>query len=206
MRIRLEPSMENGFVTTATVRMPISFASCATTGAAPAPALPPPLPMPSTLITPVSLYPSISSNIPLSLLQPPHPQDLQIPVEPGPHPVERARQVVPRLHAFGPRLHRLPAVQQQSDARCVDRIAHDVRQTVDELRDAEPHRHVEHFFGELDRAFHLRAAAREHDAGRHELLEAAAPKLLAHELIELLVARLGDLGERLARAPPRRPV
>src|SRR5205814_683218 len=100
-------------------------------------ALPPPPPMPSTLITAVSLYPSISSNIPLSLLKPTNPQDLQIPVEPGPHPVERARKVVPRLHAFGPRLHRLPAVQQQSDARCVDRIAHDVRQTVDELRDAE---------------------------------------------------------------------
>jgi hypothetical protein len=33
----------NGFVTTATVRMPSSFASCATTGAAPVP-VPPPMP------------------------------------------------------------------------------------------------------------------------------------------------------------------
>ena len=42
-RMRFGPSMPNGFVTTATVRMPISFASCATTGAAPVP-VPPPKP------------------------------------------------------------------------------------------------------------------------------------------------------------------
>ncbi len=40
---RLRPSMSNGFVTTATVRMPSSFATCATTGAAPVP-VPPPMP------------------------------------------------------------------------------------------------------------------------------------------------------------------
>ena len=42
-RMRFGPSMQNGFVTTATVKMPISFASCATTGAAPVP-VPPPKP------------------------------------------------------------------------------------------------------------------------------------------------------------------
>ena len=40
---RLRPSMSNGLVTTATVRMPSSFATCATTGAAPVP-VPPPMP------------------------------------------------------------------------------------------------------------------------------------------------------------------
>ena len=40
---RLLPSIENGFVTTATVRIPSSFATCATTGAAPVP-VPPPMP------------------------------------------------------------------------------------------------------------------------------------------------------------------
>src|SRR6202043_3057235 len=40
---RLLPSISNGLVTTATVRMPSSFATCATTGAAPVP-VPPPIP------------------------------------------------------------------------------------------------------------------------------------------------------------------
>src|SRR6478736_11165 len=40
---RLLPSISNGRVTTATVRMPSSLASCATTGAAPVP-VPPPMP------------------------------------------------------------------------------------------------------------------------------------------------------------------
>ena len=42
-RERLLPSISNGLVTTATVRMPSSFATCATTGAAPVP-VPPPMP------------------------------------------------------------------------------------------------------------------------------------------------------------------
>ena len=42
-RARLPPSMLKGRVTTATVRMPSSRASCATTGAAPVP-VPPPMP------------------------------------------------------------------------------------------------------------------------------------------------------------------
>ena len=41
--MRRRPSNGNGLVTTATVRMPISLASCATTGAAPVP-VPPPMP------------------------------------------------------------------------------------------------------------------------------------------------------------------
>src|SRR5579862_9376918 len=40
---RLLPSISNGLVTTATVRMPSSLATCATTGAAPVP-VPPPIP------------------------------------------------------------------------------------------------------------------------------------------------------------------
>src|SRR6266568_968095 len=42
-RMRRTPSKWNGLVTTPTVRMPISFAQCATTGAAPVP-VPPPMP------------------------------------------------------------------------------------------------------------------------------------------------------------------
>src|SRR6185369_9347499 len=131
---------------------------------------------------------------------------LQIPLKPAFHLVERAGETVSRLGAFSLRLHRLLAVQEQPDAGRVDWIAHDIREAIDELRNAEPDRHVEHFLGELDRALHLGAAAREHDAGRDHLLEAAAPELLAHELIELLVTRLDDLGERLLRQSPRRPV
>src|SRR4029077_7982070 len=70
----------------------------------------------------------------------------------------------------------------------------------------EAHRYVEHFFRELDGAFHLGAAAGQHDAGGDHFLEAAAPQLLAHQTEELLVARLDDLGERLPREAPRRPL
>src|SRR6185503_6311735 len=288
-RMRFGPSMLNGFVTTATVRMPISFASCATTGAAPVPvpppkpavmnsmsapsmtsrmrsrssiaawrptsglapaprpfvmlqpicrpvftlahlsacasvfaqmkstpsipartmcatALPPPPPIPSTLMTAVWLYPSISSNIVRFSSS---------------RVIREALEILlkPRLHAFvgvtdtefgrsrlcfG--LLRLFAVEQQPDSRRMNRVAHDVRETFDELRHAQAHRHVEHFFRELDGAFHLRAAAREHDAGGHELLEARAAQLFANELEQLLVARLDDLRQCLAREPARWPV
>ena len=63
---------------------------------------------------------------------------------------------------------------------------------------------MEHFLGELDGAFHLGAAAGQHDAGGDHFLEAAAPQLLAHQAEQLLVARLDDLGERLSREAPCR--
>ena len=54
----------------------------------------------------------------------------------------------------------LAAEQQQADAGRVNRIAHDVDEAGDVLRHAEAHRHVEHFLGELDDAFHLRRCRR----------------------------------------------
>ena len=51
---RTLPSIENGLVTTATVRAPSSFAHCATTGAAPVP-VPPPIPaVTNTMSAPLS--------------------------------------------------------------------------------------------------------------------------------------------------------
>jgi hypothetical protein len=69
---------------------------------------------------------------------------------------------------------KLLAIEQQTDTRSVNRVAHDIRQTLDNLRHAKTHRHVKHFFREFDRTFHFGAAAGEHDARRHQLLEAAA--------------------------------
>ena len=95
-------------------------------------------------------------------------------------------------------------VEQQPHARGKNRVAHHIGEPAHGLRDAEAHRHVEHLLGQLDRAFHLGAAAGEHDARGDHLLEAAAAQLLAHQAEELLVARLDDLGERLPRQAPRR--
>ena len=77
-------------------------------------------------------------------------------------------------------------VLQKPYARGENGIAHDVRQPVHGLRNAEAHRNVEHFFGQLDGAFHLGAAAGEHDARRDHFFEAAAAKLFAHEAEQLL--------------------
>ena len=41
----------------------------------------------------------------------------------------------------------------------MNRIAHDIDEAADVLRHAETHWHVKHFFRELHRTVHLRAAA-----------------------------------------------
>ena len=58
--IRVRASNENGFVTIPTVRIPISFASCATTGAAPVP-VPPPIPHVTNTISAPRIISVISS-------------------------------------------------------------------------------------------------------------------------------------------------
>src|SRR5208283_230464 len=135
--------------------------------------------------------------------------------------VESKVALKPGLHAFQYRLHaarqqrRIPRgtqiqiafrVKQQADAGGMNRIAHHVEQSGDVLGHAEPHRHVKHLLGELDGTFHLGAAAGEHDASRHGLLQPGAAQLVANQCEQFLVARLDDFGERLAREPPRRTV
>src|SRR6516165_7886110 len=292
---RLLPSISKGLVTTATVRMPSSRATCATTGAAPVPvpppipavmnsmsqpstsstmrsrssiaawrptsgsapapsplvmlqpicsavltlaclsawlsvlmhmnstpsmphatmcatALPPPPPTPITLMMALWLYASISSNM-FSLLYTNTSGWLnsrslalsasKVPLKPGAHAVEH-RLRVPQ----GARATRgqsvVTGVEQQPHTGGIDRVAHHVGEAAHRLRQAQAHRNVEHFLGELDGAFHLGAAAGQHDAGSDHFLEAAAPQLLAHQPEELLVARLDDLGEGLARQAARR--
>src|SRR5215472_9554879 len=130
-------------------------------------ALPPPPPTPITLMTALWLYASISSNM-LLLLERikgwlslrSHVCQLQnlsaskITLEPGTHALE---------HRLAVGAERMPAAcghqvvareQQQSHAGRVNRIPYHVGEPGDRLRDAEAHRHVEHFLGELDRAFH----------------------------------------------------
>ena len=72
-------------------------------------------------------------------------------------------------------------VQQQPDPGGVDRIAHYIDEAADVLRHAEAYRHVEHFFGELNGPLHFGAAAGEHDAGRHRLLQASAAQLISNQ-------------------------
>src|SRR3546814_7359148 len=55
------------------------------------------------------------------------------------------------------------------------------------LRDAHAHRHLQHFLGQLDHAFHLRGAAGEHHPGAHVLLETRAAQFGLHHLEDLLV-------------------
>src|SRR5437867_12154740 len=212
---RLLPSISKGLVTTATVRMPSSCATCATTGAAPVP-VPPPPPTPITLITALWLYASISSNMVLLLTQIQRLVESlfalssllalsasKVALEPRTHALEHRLAVpaegTPAMH----RQHVVARVEQQPHAGGKDRVAHHLGEAPHALRDAETHRHVEHLLGELDRAFHLGAATGEHDAGGDHFLQAAAPQLLVHESEQLLVARLDDLGERLARETAR---
>src|SRR5687768_2369421 len=124
-------------------------------------ALPPPPPIPSTLMTAVWLYPSISSNIPLSCLV--IREALEILLKPRLHTFECIAEPELGRRRFRSRIECLLGVEQQPDSSGVNRVADDVRKTFDELRHAETHRHVKHFFGELDRALHLGAAARQHD-------------------------------------------
>ncbi len=70
----------------------------------------------------------------------------------------------------------------------------------------ETHRHVEDFLGELDRAFHLGATARQNDPGGNHLFKPAPAQLLTHQPKQFLVARLDDLGECLAGKAPGRTI
>src|SRR5260221_634645 len=131
----------------------------------------------------------------------------KIALKPRLHPVENglhaARQERP-LRA--PNVHVAFCVQQQPDARGMDRIADHTDESADVLRHPQAHRHVEHFFRELDGAFHLGTAAGQHDAGGHRLLEARAAQFVANQREQFLVARLHDFGQGLAREPAGRPV
>ena len=62
LRIRVFPSNAKGFVTTAIVRMPMSLAISATTGAAPVP-VPPPMPAVTNTISAPLSAPAISSRL-----------------------------------------------------------------------------------------------------------------------------------------------
>ncbi len=88
----------------------------------------------------------------------------------------------------------------------MDRIADDIGQPGHVLRQTDAHRQVEYFLGEFDDAFHLRATARQHDAGRDQALVAGPAQLGLHHAEQFLVARLHPFGQRLPREPARRTV
>src|SRR5512141_1793770 len=115
---------------------------------------------------------------------------LKIALEPGLHAVHDAARAARDLRTPPAADVVLAPEQQQADARRVYRVAYDVHEAAHALRQAEPHRRVEHFLGEIDDAFHLRAAAGQHDARGDVLVEARAAQLLAHQREEFLVTRL----------------
>src|SRR5882724_10858214 len=127
--------------------------------------------------------------------------------KPGLHSLEdilHAAREQRRFHALS--IEIALGVEQEPDAGGMNRITHHVHQPADVLRHAQAHGHVKHLLGEFDGAFHLGTAARQHDAGRHLLLQAGAAQFIADQTEQLLIARLDDLGERLPGQTPRRPV
>src|ERR1700735_4189714 len=150
-------------------------------------ALPPPPPTPITLITALWLYASISSNIACSL--DPHSGLLQIEkseiaLKPGLHPVNDALSPGASPAIVGRSV--VAGVEQEPHAGRIDRAAHRLGKSGHVLRQAQAHRHVEHFLGQFDGALHAGAATGQHDAGRDRLLEAAASQLIAHQAEQLL--------------------
>src|SRR5580692_9312055 len=130
----------------------------------------------------------------------------KVTLEPGTHPVDDRLSVSAQGSPASYGHSVVTGVEQKPDTRGKYGIAHDVREALHGLRQAETDGYVKNFFGKLDGAFHLGAAPGEHDAGRDDFLEAAAAKLLAHETKQLLVTGLHDLGESLTREPARRTI
>src|SRR5690606_35457245 len=86
-----------------------------------------------------------------------------------------------------PRMLDLAAHQQQAHAGGMHGVAHHLAQAGGVLRDADAHRHLQHFLGQLDHAFHLRSATGQHHARTHQLLATGAAQLGLDHLEALLV-------------------
>src|SRR5690606_29755266 len=112
----------------------------------------------------------------------------KVSLEPRFHSAQHTAHVAAERTFAPPAQVVLAPIQKEPDAGRMDRITDDVDQARDVLRNAEPHGHVKHFFRKLDRAFHLRAAAREHDACCDHFLETRAAQLLANQREQFLVA------------------
>src|SRR3546814_172781 len=93
----------------------------------------------------------------------------------------------------------LAAHQQQAHAAGVHRVVDHFAKAGHVLRDAHAHRHLQHFLGQFDHAFHLRGAACEHHPGAHVLLETRAAQFGLHHLEDLFVAGLHRLDRKSTR-------
>src|SRR6266581_2808775 len=232
--MRRTPSNEKGLVTTATVRMPISWATSATTGAAPVPvpppipavmtamnstpatpfrimwstALPPAPPTPITLITvPLNVFSTISNMLASfrDEIEKHLPALLKIALKPFAHPSEHlSERAALPRDQAALRLHY--AFEQQADARGIARAADHVRKRARVAGDAQPHRHVKNLLAQLDHALHHGRAAREHHSRGQQLLVTGIAQHLLDKRVELLDAGLDHLGERLAGEHPGRAV
>src|SRR5262249_13568997 len=72
-------------------------------------------------------------------------------------------------------------------------------------REAAPRRDAEDLLGQLGHALEDRRPARQHRAGREDVLQARLGQLLAHVLEDLLHARRDDVHQHRARQEPPRP-
>src|SRR5450830_141944 len=188
-------------------------------------ALPPPPPTPITLMTGLAGMFSTSSNmfplLSLSLVFSPTAcfynsgavvrccgKSLKIAFYPSLQPFEqrRFRFVVAAVAVADTRARQgnavgllLQPVQQQAHTGGINRVAHHVAQAFDAMGHAQADRHVEDLFGQFDRAFHLRGATGQHDAGRDQIFVATAAQFRLDQGEQLVVARLDHFGQSLAR-------
>src|SRR5690606_9734174 len=100
----------------------------------------------------------------------------------------------------------LHAVVQQPYSGGVDGVAHYISQSLEFLRHAQAHRHMEYLFGQLDGAFHLGGAAGQYDAGRYHVFVPRPAQLGLDQGEQFVVTGLDHLGQRLAGQIPRRPL
>src|SRR6266566_4574049 len=191
-------------------------------------ALPPPPPTPITLITACWPNVSMSSNIVQSpsklkiLTNSPSPASrerargegiylctlLKIPLKPTSHSSDDSLQPLRVLRRAFVRTAgaELGAVEHQPYSSRKNRILDNALESADVLRNAQAHRHVEHFLGQIDHAFHLGATAGDDDAAAEHVLETAAAQLRLHQSVKFFDARLDHFRQRLARKLARRAV
>src|SRR3569623_587693 len=111
---------------------------------------------------------------------------LEIALEPPHHLVPRAAGAAHARARGVTRGLAAHAAQQEAHAAGVDLVRPHVHPPRHVQRHAQAHRHVEALLGEFAAAFHLRAAAGEHDAGTHQLLEPGAAQFGLHHFEQLL--------------------
>src|SRR3990172_5493573 len=197
---RFVPSNPKGLVTTATVSAPTSRATDATSGEAPVPVPPP---MPAVMNTISAPRRASRSSSPLSSAGPGAPLGAP-PPSPRQEPPRQARESLPqrpleeRRAPLRPPRARLEVANgplQHANAGGVGGVAQRIDQPLDVAGRTDAGREAGHLLGERGDAGQVRRAARQHEAGREDVVVDSAPHLAHHHLADLLHAGLHDLGD-----------